>query len=114
MGTRTWKASAVFAPTGCSRGACGEPACDLNPFRPCAAAATDPHGSATSICPIPSVPRLTQVTALSFDKNERRLVTAANDATIRMWNFNNGSLLRRRVLAQGTRAGKAAGSATQG
>lgn len=35
-----------------------------------------------------------QVTALSFDKNERRLVTAANDASIRMWNFNNGSLLR--------------------
>jgi WD40 repeat protein len=34
------------------------------------------------------------VTALSFDKNERRLVTAANDACIRMWNFNNGSLLR--------------------
>jgi WD40 repeat protein len=35
------------------------------------------------------------VTALSFDKNERRLVTAANDSTIRMWNFNNGSCLRR-------------------
>lgn len=36
-----------------------------------------------------------RVTAISFDKNERRLVTAANDASIHMWNFNNGSLLRR-------------------
>jgi WD40 repeat protein len=36
-----------------------------------------------------------KVTALSFDKNQRRLLTAGNDATIKLWNFNNGSLLRR-------------------
>lgn len=36
-----------------------------------------------------------KVTALTLDTNERRLVTAANDATVHMWNFNNGSLLRR-------------------
>lgn len=35
-----------------------------------------------------------RVTAATFDANERRLLTAANDGTVRMWNFNNGSLLR--------------------
>jgi len=36
-----------------------------------------------------------KVTAVSFDRNQRRLVTAGNDGSIKMWNFNNGSLLRR-------------------
>jgi WD40 repeat protein len=36
-----------------------------------------------------------RVTAISFDKKQRRLVTAANDGSIKMWNFNNGSMLRR-------------------
>lgn len=31
---------------------------------------------------------------MSFDKNERRLCTAANDGSVKMWNFNNGSQLR--------------------
>eukprot|EP00879_Flechtneria_rotunda_P007606 GHRR01007977.1.p1 GENE.GHRR01007977.1~~GHRR01007977.1.p1 ORF type:complete len:676 (+),score=279.33 GHRR01007977.1:4210-6237(+) len=35
-----------------------------------------------------------RVTAISFDKKQRRLVTAANDGSIKMWNFNNGSALR--------------------
>ncbi|WIA12480.1 hypothetical protein OEZ85_012515 [Tetradesmus obliquus] len=35
-----------------------------------------------------------RVTAISFDKKQRRLVTAANDGSIKMWNFNNGSMLR--------------------
>ena len=35
-----------------------------------------------------------QLTALCFDKNERRLVTAGGDGTVFMWNFNNGSKLR--------------------
>lgn len=38
-----------------------------------------------------------RVTAVTLDTNERRLVTAANDASIHMWNFNNGSLLRRQA-----------------
>ena len=36
-----------------------------------------------------------KVTALGFDKKQRRLLTAGNDASIKLWNFNNGSLLRR-------------------
>ncbi|KXZ51188.1 hypothetical protein GPECTOR_13g675 [Gonium pectorale] len=35
-----------------------------------------------------------RITAACFDRNERRLLTAANDGAVRMWNFNNGSLLR--------------------
>ncbi|GAX72651.1 hypothetical protein CEUSTIGMA_g107.t1 [Chlamydomonas eustigma] len=35
-----------------------------------------------------------KLTALCFDKNERRLVTAGGDGTVFMWNFNNGSKLR--------------------
>lgn len=38
--------------------------------------------------------RESRVTAAVFDTNERRLVTVANDGSVRMWNFNNGSLLR--------------------
>jgi WD repeat-containing protein 49 len=35
------------------------------------------------------------VTAAALDSNQRRLVTGANDGSVRLWNFNNGSLLRR-------------------
>ena len=35
-----------------------------------------------------------QLTAMCFDKKERRLVTAGGDGTVYMWNFNNGSKLR--------------------
>jgi len=35
-----------------------------------------------------------KLSALCFDKNERRLVTAGADGSIFMWNFNNGSKLR--------------------
>ncbi|GFR43071.1 hypothetical protein Agub_g4078 [Astrephomene gubernaculifera] len=35
-----------------------------------------------------------RITTACFDNNERRLLTAANDGAVRMWNFNNGSLLR--------------------
>ncbi len=38
-----------------------------------------------------------KVTAAAFDHNQRRLVTAASDGGVCMWNFNNGSLLSRRV-----------------
>lgn len=34
------------------------------------------------------------MTTCCFDSNERRLVTAANDGRVKIWNFNNGSLLR--------------------
>jgi WD40 repeat protein len=36
----------------------------------------------------------TQLSAICFDKNERRLVTAGSDGSVFMWNFNNGSLLK--------------------
>lgn len=32
---------------------------------------------------------------MCFDRKHRRLLTASNDASVRLWNFNNGSLLRR-------------------
>lgn len=35
-----------------------------------------------------------RVTSAVFDTNQRRLVTVADDGSVRMWNFNNGSLLR--------------------
>jgi WD40 repeat protein len=35
-----------------------------------------------------------RITALVFDTLERRLLTGANDGTIRMWNHNNGQLLK--------------------
>ncbi|KAJ9529394.1 hypothetical protein QJQ45_013762 [Haematococcus lacustris] len=38
-----------------------------------------------------------KLTAICFDKNERRLVTAAGDGSVVMWNFNNGSKLRQFV-----------------
>jgi hypothetical protein len=37
----------------------------------------------------------TCVTAISFDKNQRRLVMGTNGGVVTVWNFNNGSLLRR-------------------
>lgn len=37
------------------------------------------------------------VTAISFDKNQRRLVMGTNSGAVTVWNFNNGSLLRRCV-----------------
>ena len=30
---------------------------------------------------------------MTFDPNLRRLLTAAKDGTIKIWNFNNGALL---------------------
>ncbi len=39
-------------------------------------------------------PLFPQLTAMCFDKNERRLVTAGGDGRVLMWNFNNGSKLR--------------------
>lgn len=38
-----------------------------------------------------------RLTAMAFDQNARRLMTAANDGVVKMWNFNNGSLLREYV-----------------
>jgi WD repeat-containing protein 49 len=35
-----------------------------------------------------------KVTSIAFDANERRLLSAANDGLVKIWNFNNGSLLR--------------------
>jgi len=35
-----------------------------------------------------------QLSAICFDKNERRLVTAGSDGSVFMWNFNNGSRLK--------------------
>jgi WD40 repeat protein len=38
-----------------------------------------------------------RITALVFDTLERRLLTGANDGTVRMWNHNNGQLLKELV-----------------
>ncbi|KAF5835754.1 WD40-repeat-containing domain protein [Dunaliella salina] len=35
-----------------------------------------------------------KLSAICFDKNERRLLTAGSDGTVFMWNFNNGSRLK--------------------
>ena len=34
------------------------------------------------------------MTCIAFDANERRLLSAANDGMVKIWNFNNGSMLR--------------------
>eukprot|EP00210_Caulerpa_lentillifera_P001429 g1372.t1 len=36
----------------------------------------------------------TKLTTLTFDSNQRRLLTGANSGSLRMWNFNSGNLLR--------------------
>ena len=36
-----------------------------------------------------------KITSIAFDESKRRLVTAANDGTVRMWNYNNGQLLKK-------------------
>jgi WD40 repeat protein len=41
-----------------------------------------------------------KLTAMCFDKNERRLVTAGGDGSVFMWNFNNGSKLREYAHAE--------------
>lgn len=43
----------------------------------------------------PCANRSNCVTAISFDKNQRRLVMGTNSGAVTVWNFNNGSLLRR-------------------
>lgn len=43
----------------------------------------------------PCATRSNCVTAISFDKNQRRLVMGTNSGAVTVWNFNNGSLLRR-------------------
>lgn len=35
-----------------------------------------------------------RVSAVAFDAAQRRLITASNQGSVRMWNFNSGSLLR--------------------
>lgn len=35
-----------------------------------------------------------KLTAVAFDSNERRLLSAGDDGRVKIWNFNNGSLLR--------------------
>ncbi|KAL2911515.1 hypothetical protein HK105_209004 [Polyrhizophydium stewartii] len=36
-----------------------------------------------------------EITAMCFDKSGRRLITGSRDGVIKMWNFNNGQILRR-------------------
>ncbi|KAI8929846.1 WD40-repeat-containing domain protein [Entophlyctis helioformis] len=36
-----------------------------------------------------------EITAMCFDKSGRRLITGSRDGAIKMWNFNNGQILRR-------------------
>ncbi len=33
-----------------------------------------------------------KISCLAFDASERRLLTGANDGTVKMWNFNNGKV----------------------
>ena len=35
-----------------------------------------------------------EITAMNFDVSYRRLITAARDGAVKIWNFNNGALLR--------------------
>lgn len=35
-----------------------------------------------------------QLSSMVFDNSQRRLVTAARDGTLKMWNFNNGQCLK--------------------
>lgn len=46
------------------------------------------------LCSLLCCPTHMQLCAISFDKNERRLVTAGSDGSVFMWNFNNGSKLK--------------------
>ncbi|XP_036435600.1 WD repeat-containing protein on Y chromosome-like [Colossoma macropomum] len=39
-----------------------------------------------------------EVTAMAFDGLKRRLITASTDGMLRLWNFNNGALLRQLPL----------------
>ena len=36
----------------------------------------------------------TKMTAMAFDEAGRRLITGANDGTVRVWNFSNGQCLQ--------------------
>ncbi|KAI8614723.1 WD40-repeat-containing domain protein [Chytriomyces sp. MP71] len=36
-----------------------------------------------------------EITAMCFDKSGRRLVTGSRDGIVKMWNFNNGQILRK-------------------
>jgi hypothetical protein len=58
-----------------------------------AAGLSSPENACKTLCAHPAW--LLQLTAICFDKNERRLVTAGGDGSVVMWNFNNGSKLRR-------------------
>lgn len=35
-----------------------------------------------------------KLTDIAFDSNDRRMLSAGNDGRVKMWNFNNGSMLR--------------------
>lgn len=39
--------------------------------------------------------RNVQITSMIFDENQRRLITAATDGSLALWNFNNGQNLTR-------------------
>ncbi|CAN0403813.1 unnamed protein product, partial [Hapterophycus canaliculatus] len=38
-----------------------------------------------------------KISCMSFDASERRLLTGANDGTVKLWNFNNGKVGEGRV-----------------
>jgi len=40
------------------------------------------------------VKRGVEITAMSFDQSERKLVTGLRNGAISIWNFNNGACLR--------------------
>ncbi|CAN0563634.1 unnamed protein product, partial [Ectocarpus sp. 12 AP-2014] len=33
-----------------------------------------------------------KISCMAFDASERRLLTGANDGTVKLWNFNNGKV----------------------
>ena len=46
------------------------------------------------VCKEGSLEVAVEVTAMTFDPEERRLITALKDGTVRLWNFHNGHCLR--------------------
>lgn len=63
--------------------------------------ATPSHGggTATGAAPV-AQPKLT---AMAFDANQRRLLTASDAGAVRCYNFNSGAVLREFVAAKGDR-----------
>ncbi|XP_041363082.1 uncharacterized protein LOC121378820 [Gigantopelta aegis] len=43
-----------------------------------------------------------EITAMTFDSQEKRVLTGARNGTVKVWNFNNGSCLQEFAIREGT------------